>query len=312
VAIGFAFGIPEWARVDLPLGLRIDTLAAPAGACDFMAAHGVRGRGFQDSHFGGYLAWRFPRERGRLPFLSTQAEYSPPADRAGYLAALASAEGWRALDRDRRFDYVLLERGQVGGDSLLDVLDREPGWRMVFSDDAAEVLVRVESPLRAVAHSFAYRLIPAGRTLREQLVAACERDSSLRAATESELGRMIASSARHGSASHLRGFLALQDGDLDRARGDLEAAAALLPELQGVHDMLGTIAYRQGRLKDAAEQYRAELHSHSVPPGIYFRLGATVQGLGDLRAARSYYRLELAQNPEHQSARDSLAAIEGR
>src|SRR5262249_1185563 len=160
VAIGFAFGIPEWARVDLPLGLRIDTLAAPAGACDFMAAHGVRGRGFQDSHFGGYLAWRFPRERGRLPFISTQAESSPPADRAGYLAALASAEGWRALDRDRRFDYVLLERGQVGGDSLLDVLDREPGWRMVFSDDAAEVLVRVESPLRAVADSFAYRVVP--------------------------------------------------------------------------------------------------------------------------------------------------------
>jgi len=312
VAIGFAFGSAQWMRVALPLGLRIDTLAAPVAACDFMAAHGVRGRGFQETHFGGYLAWRFPRERGRLPFISTQAEYSPPADRAGYLAALTSAEGWRALDDERRFDYVLLERGQVGGDSLLDVLDREPGWRMVFSDDAAEVLVRVESPLRAVADSFAYRLIPAGRELREQLVAACERDSALRVATKLELGRMIASSPRHGSASHLRGFLALQDGDLARARLDLEDAVALLPELAGAHDMLGTIAYRQGRLREAAQEFSQEIHFHSQPPGIYFRMGATLQGLGNLRAARRYYQLELARNPEHQSARDSLEKLEGR
>jgi hypothetical protein len=312
VAIGFAFGSVEWMRVALPLGLRIDTLAAPVAACDFMAAHGVRGRGFQETHFGGYLAWRFPRQRGRLPFISTQAEYSPPADRAGYLAALASAEGWRALDEARRFDYVLLERGQVGGDSLLDVLDREPGWRMVFSDDAAEVLVRVESPLRAVADSFAYRLIPAGRALREQLVAACGRDSALRSATKLELGRMIASSQRHGSASHLRGFLAIQDGDLSRARLDLEDAVALLPELTGAHDMLGTIAYRQGRWADAVREYQAELRSRSAPPGIYFRLGATWTRLGDLGRARALYRRELARDPEHQSARDSLAALEGR
>src|SRR5205814_2086134 len=139
---GLLIALPEWLRPDLPLGLRFDTLAAPTGACDFMAAHGVRGRGFQHSHFGGYLAWRFPNERGRLPFISTQAEYSPPADRAGYLAALSSAEGWRALDGERQFDYVMLERSQVGRDSLLDVLDREAGWRMVFSDDAAELLVR--------------------------------------------------------------------------------------------------------------------------------------------------------------------------
>jgi tetratricopeptide (TPR) repeat protein len=123
---------------------------------------------------------------------------------------------------------------------------------------------------------------------------------------------VIASSPRHGSASHLRGFLEMQDGDLSRARRDLEDAVALLPELTGAHDMLGTIAYRQGRLRDAAQEFSQEIRFHSQPPGIYFRMGATLQGLGDLRAARTYYRLELARNPEHQSARDSLAAIEGR
>lgn len=311
VAIGLALGLPEWLRSDLPLGLRFDTLAAPVAACDFMAAHGVRGRGFQHTHFGGYLAWRFPRERGRLPFISTQAEYSSPADRAGYVAALAGADGWDALDQERQFDYVMLERTQVGSDSLLDVLDREPGWRMVFSDDAAEVLVRVESPLRAVADSFAYRTVPAGRELRERFVEACARDSALRTAAEAELERVIASSPRHGTASHLRGFVALQAGDLDGARRHLQDAAALLPELTGIHDALGTIAYRQGRWRDAAREYEAELRSRSAPPGIYFRLGATWSRLGDRGRARGFYRRELARDPEHQGARDSLAALGG-
>ena len=309
--LGLALALPGWLRADLPLGLGFDTLAAPVAACDFMAAHGVRGRGFQHTHFGGYLAWRFPRERGRLPFISTQAEYSSPADRAGYLAALSSAEGWRTLDEEHAFDYVMLERSQVGRDSLLDVLDREPGWRMVFSDDAAEVLVRLESPLRAVADSFAYGILPAGREGRDALVAACERDSALRAKAEAELDRMIGSSPHHGSASHLRGFLALQGGDLDGARRQLTDAALLLPELTGVHDMLGTIAYRQGRWADAVAEYQAELRGRSAPPGIYFRLGASYRRLGDLGRARGFYRRELARNPEHQSARDSLAALSG-
>ena len=312
VAIGLAFAVPEWRRADLPLGLRFDTLAVPAAACDFMAEHGVRGRGFQHSHFGGYLAWAFPGERGRLPFLSTQAEYSPPADRAGYIAALASAQGWHALDEARRFDYALLERNPVGSDSLLDVLDREPDWRMVFSDDAAEVLVRVEGPMRAVADSFAYRVLPAGRVLRSRLVEACDRDSTLRAAAEAELDRMIGSSPRHGSASHLRGWLALKDGDLDGARAHLEEAVALLPELAGVHDMLGTIAYRQGRPRDAVSEYMKERRRHGVAPGLDFRLGAAWQALGDRERARAFYRLELARDPAHQSARDSLAALESR
>jgi len=307
-----ALCVPEWARPELPLGMGFDPATFPAGACNFMAAHGVRGRGFNHTHLGGYLPYRFGPDRGRLPFMSTQPEYSSPEERRGYLDALRNFEGWRALDARYHFDYVLLERDQFGGDSLLDFLDRDRRWAMVFSDDAAELLVRHEGPLGAVADSFAYRIVPAGRTGRYLLGAACERDSALRAGAEGELDRMIAGSPNHGGASHLRGWLALMDGDPETARRHLERAIAILPLLPGVHDMLGTIAYGQGRPRDALREFGLERRYHDPPPGIFFRTGAAWARLGERGRAGVFYRRELERDPQHRSARDSLAALESR
>lgn len=307
-----ALCVPEWARPDLPLGIGFDAVSFPAGACNFMDAHGVRGRGFNHSHLGGYLPYRFWPERERLPFISTQPEYSSPEERSGYVEALRSFDGWRTLDGRYRFDYALLERDQFGGDSLLDFLDRDRRWTMVFSDDAAELLVNRAGSLAAVADSFGYRIVPAGRAGRYLLGAACERDSALRSAAEVELDRMIAASPNHGAASHLRGWLALMDGDPETARRHLEGAIALLPLLPGVHDMLGTIAFEQGRPRDAIREFDLEQRYHQPPPGIFFRTGAAWARLGDPGRARAFYRRELERDSGHGPARDSLAALELR
>jgi tetratricopeptide (TPR) repeat protein len=311
-AAGIALCLPEWVRPELPLGVRFDPETVPEAACDFMAAHGVQGRGFNDTHFGGYLAWRFPLDRRRLPFISTQPEYSPAEDRAGYVAALEKAEGWRLLDARRHFDYVLLERNQMGLDSLLDRLDQQPNWRMVFSDDAAELLVRTDGSLLAVADSFGYRVVPAGRAGRYLLGLACQQDSALRRAAEKELDRMIAASPLGGGASHLRGWLALMDGDRETARRALETAVKQLPLLPSVHDMLGTIALQEGRWRDALREFALERRLHDPPFGNLFRTAVAWRQLGDAGRARVFYRRELARNPENQEARDSLAALEGR
>src|SRR5207249_2455776 len=41
----------------------------PVRACDFMAEHDVRGRGYNMFWHGGYLLWRFWPDRDRLPFM---------------------------------------------------------------------------------------------------------------------------------------------------------------------------------------------------------------------------------------------------
>jgi hypothetical protein len=236
-----AIGLPEWRSSDLPIGLRIDPRTYPEHACDFLARHPVRGRGFNHFHLGGYLAYRFEGDPGRLPFMRTQPELATAEQRRLYVDGVQSQEGWHALEDRFHFDWLLLDPSPGPGDSLLGVLDREPRWALVFADDAGELLVRRDGPLAAIADSFGYSLLPKGPLARYRLGVSCERDPVLRARAEAELDRMIESSPLDAGASHLRGWLALMDGDRERARHHLERALALEVGLPGVREMLRTL-----------------------------------------------------------------------
>lgn len=301
--------LSTWRRVDLPLGVAIDPRTFPQRACDFMAAHGIRGRGLNNSSYGGYLAYRFWPDRERLPFLSTQLEYTPKEDRDRFLAALRTEAGWHALEAKHHFDYVVFERDQAFGDSLLDFLDRDPRFAMVFSDDAAELLVRRDR-FPGVADSFEFRVVPAGKAARYALGPACQGNTALRRAAAVELERMIAGSPWNAGASHLRGFLALMDGDVQTARRHLERALEVDPLRPNLHDLLGSIALQQNRPQDAIRELDAERRLHEPPGGLYFRTALAWQRLGRVDRAREFYRRELARDPGYGAAADSLAAIE--
>jgi tetratricopeptide (TPR) repeat protein len=303
---------PAWARANLPLGVGMDPRSIPERACDFMAERDVRGRGFNHFHLGGYLAYRFAGERDRLPFMSTQPELASAEERALYVAALRRPADWYALDRRYRFDWALLDHEQLGGDVLLDVLDRDTTWALVFADDAAVLLVRRGGASAAVAEAFAYRLMPAGRDGRLALGVACERDPRLRALAVAELERMIAASPLNGGASHLRGMLALMDGDLAAARAHLERAIALDPLRPEIHELLAEVALEQGRPRDALRELERERRRHAAPPGSFHRSGMAWQRLGEPGRAREWYRRELARDPGHVAARESLAALDAR
>jgi len=101
--------------------------------------------------------------------MTTQPENSPRQIRDGYIAAIADSASWVALDRGFRFDYLLLARDVSPGERLEDVLDQDPGWAMVFADDAAEVMVRRAGPFAALADSFAYRVLPVSAEGRRRL-----------------------------------------------------------------------------------------------------------------------------------------------
>lgn len=304
--------LPSWANPLLPLGVGIQERSIPERACDFMASQRFAGRGFNHFHLGGYLAYRFWGDAGRLPFMSTQPELASPEQRRLYVEALSHPDGWRAIQDRYRFDWVLLERDQKGDDHLLDFIDRDSAWVMVFSDDSAELLVRRDGAAGALADGFAYRLLPAGREGRRLLAQACEAHPALRAAVELELDRMIASSPENGAASHLRGLFALMDGDRPSARRHLERAVHLDPLLPGVHEMLGTLALEEGRSRDALRELELERRRHEPMPGSYYRSALAFQQLGQGGRAWAAYRRELALHPDHAASRDSIAALQAR
>src|SRR5262249_46511475 len=122
----------------------------PERACDFMETHGVRGRGFNLFFMGGYQIYRFWPERDRLPFMDIHMA-GTQWDRDHYLLAQSDPSAWRTLDSRYRFDYVLLGRQTLEGETLTETLDADSAWTMVFTDDVAFVYVRRPGPLEEVA-----------------------------------------------------------------------------------------------------------------------------------------------------------------
>lgn len=304
-------GILEWSRPEVPLGIALDATPYPVRACDFVESAGIRGHGFNPYHFGGYLLWRFWPDPGRLPFMDVHASGSRE-DRRLYAYSFGNVEAWRELDRKRHFDWIVLDGHQeaVRGDRLLDFLDADSVWALVFRDDAAALFVRRDGPLRTVAQRHGFRFVPAGDA-RVPALARATADPSVRAQVRREIERQIDSSPLHARALSLLATLDWIEGDRGAARARLQQALAVDPKAVGVHQRLGMIALSENRPADAAREFEAERALGYGVQGLEFLLGQAYQRAGDLARARAAYRRELALEPGNAAARDSLAAIEG-
>ena len=178
----------DWTHGIAPLGFRLDTSRMPVAAADWMAAHDVRGRGMNHFQLGGYLLWRFWPDRGRLPFLDIHAD-GPRALRDAYQRAMTEPAGWEALDDRFHFDWMILSRRYAHGPGLLDTVDDDERWSLVFVDDTAALYLRREGRMAPLAERFAYRTLGGSRATIAARVDAARRDPALRAEMESELAR---------------------------------------------------------------------------------------------------------------------------
>ena len=196
--------LPEWTGYEGRFGVAPDLRRAPVAACDFIEAHGVRGRMLNDFFLGGYVLWRAGLDPARAPFLDIHPEDAPAELRAATLAAFTSRRGFEALEARWRFDHVLLSRSPLPRAGLADLLDRKREWALVCVDDAAALYVRRDGPLAAVADSFAYPLLPGGALALDELTRACAADTALARQVWGELERQRASSPAHASFAALR------------------------------------------------------------------------------------------------------------
>jgi len=308
-----AAGWAEWRRPDLPLGIGLKLTEYPIVACDFMAREGVRGRGFNHFFLGGYMLYRFWPERDRLPFMDIH-QTGTRADRDLYAFAMADREAWRELDRRHRFDYVLLRRVAYPGDFLVEHLDADSLFALVFLDDAAALWVRKDGRLAPLARRFAYRELPAGTSRLSLLGFVSTTDPVRRARIVAELEREAASSPYHSQALGRLGSLELVLGDLTKAERHLRDALATDPRAARAHERLGRIALALGRPRDALAEFDTERRLNGAFPAEELLRGRAFQALRDHRRARDHYRRQLALDPGNAEARDSLAASgdEGR
>jgi Tfp pilus assembly protein PilF len=293
-------GLPEWARPGLPLGVGFQWQSYPVAACDFMEARGVRGHGFNQFGYAGYMLYRFWPDRTRLPFMDIH-QSGTRLDRDQYAWAQGRPEVWRELDGRCEFDYVLLSRRFFERNLLLNLLDADSTWALVFLDDVMALYVRRAGPLAGVARDFAYRYVPAGGDRLGALGAACARDSALRAATAAELER---------AALLLLSNIALQEARLDDARRLLAEALALNPSLGGVHWRLAAVALEEGRPREALAEIAREREISDPSASFDVIAGRAWRALGDRDHARAEFRNAIRRDSTNAEARDSLASIE--
>ena len=307
-----AVSIPEWRRPDIPLGIGIQWPRYPVKACDFMAANGIAGRGFNNFEFGGYQAWRFWPDRARLPFMTGTIEAADPRDRLLYAGVFARPDAWRLLDRRHTFDYILMKRLQEGDNRLLDVLDADTTWALVFADDAATVYVRRSGPLAPIAARLGTGIVPAGNAGLQRLGATMAADSGLAAHVEAALRTRAAASPWNGRDLSLVANITLARGQLAEARDLMRRALAVNPELSRGHELLGMIELADGKPREAIAALERERALNPNTPSVAVRLGVAWQRLGEVDRARRWYRRAIDLDAGNREALDSLEAIRGR
>ena len=305
-----AVGLAEWRRPTYPLGVGLIPLWYPVAACDFMEAQGVGGRGFNDFDLAGYMLYRFWPRRDRLPFMDIHMT-GAPADRYLYAWLHSREQAWRDLDRKYHFDYALVGRRVIKENPLLDFLDADSAYALVFADDVAALFVRRQGPLAPVARRFAYRELPAGGGRTAELQRRCSADSAFRGRLAAELGRALASSPRDAKARSLLANIALMEGRGGEARQHLLAALAVDPFTLRAHERLGLLDLEEGHPGEALREFREEARMNGALPGLDLRVGQAYRRLGDAGAARRWYQRELRRNPANPEARDSLARMTG-
>jgi hypothetical protein len=250
--------IPDWRRTDLPLGTGVMPSSYPEAAADFMAGHGVRGPGFNHFELGGYLLWRFWPEHDRLPFMDIHVTGSLEDRRlAGMM--LSDPNAWAKLETKYPFEWALLRHLHGAGDVSLDILEADSTWRLVFLDDAAALYLKRGGRFAALADSFGYQYVRAGRTGLAAMGRVLVADTVARVAIRREIERMADSSPAHSGANSLLTQLDLLAGNWAAAREHLVEAHRVDPQVPLYHERLGIIAQRMGDRAGAERELREAL-----------------------------------------------------
>jgi hypothetical protein len=306
-----AISLPELTRPYLDLGYGFGWDRTPVRACDWIAANGVRGRPLNLFPYGGYLLWRFYPDPGRLPFMDIHMTGTKEI-RYLYAYAAQDSNAWREIDRRYRFDWVIWPRRAVHGRNILDFLDSDPRWGLVFADDIAVLFLRRDGADSALAARHAYRLLTAGEGGLGALGRAATRDTTTRADLRDELERAAASSEWNGVALSMLANLDLFEARWADAERRLEAARRVMPDVGRAWERIGLAKLYGGDPRGALDAFEREQRARHDWPESSFRRAQALQALGRIAEARVAYQAALARDPANAEARDSLEALRGR
>jgi tetratricopeptide (TPR) repeat protein len=208
------------------------------------------------------MLWRFWPQRDRLPFMDIH-QSGHRNDRLLYTASMSDPRVWPRMAARYGFDVALIRRVHARGDQLLNILDADSTWAMVFVDDVAALYVRREGRDRALVGDHAYHVLPGGQAKMAGLETKLG-DAGTRSAFRGELARAVAESDANSSVRSVLATLDLVEGRADSSRVQLELAHAIDPLLPLYHYRLGAAERSLGHAREALDAFRRARSSGEV------------------------------------------------
>jgi hypothetical protein len=231
-----------WTR----FGVGAEWSFVPAQSTDFMAAHDIRGRGFNSFETGGWLLHRFWPDSTRLPFIDIH-QTGRPEDLAAYAAMYDTPAAWRTLDDRYHFPWVLLWSA-----AQENALDQDSSFVPVFMEDAAVLYLRRDGPYAEVARRYGYRVLPGGNVLKQAIRNGSQPHQDERlgawslalgdpAAATTHLQRAWIVDGASPQVALLLGSAWHARGDIGKARRWFRKAIELDPNASAASDSLSTL-----------------------------------------------------------------------
>lgn len=233
--------------LDKRFGGGVDRTALVKEAIDYAMARNLKGTVFNDIDTGGYFIWRaFPKRRA---FIDSRLEAVPPSRLLAYSRAVRTAEGWRALDANVSFDYVLLDHTVPVNARLIARLTDDPAWALVHLDPRGLVFLRRESA-------------PATLLDEDEIATGGRPPPRFRwpETPPGPLAQAIRKALAVEAVPDLRpalayGAILLRLGFIDQAEGPIDEALARDPDSADALLLSGLLAEMRGMRKDALAIY---------------------------------------------------------
>jgi hypothetical protein len=204
-----------------------------------------------------------------------------------------------------------MNRYRVEDDHSLDILDADSTFALVFYDDNAALYARRAGPMKAVADSFAYRLLVAGSARAGELQRASQ-DSAGRAALAREIARNLRESSWHATSLSLEANLLMLADRWSDARDTLRAALSIDPLLPFAAQRLSGAALALGRPREAMDWANYEERHHRRSDLTDELRTRAHMALAELTARRAESARAAAAPGASPALRDTLAALDAR
>ena len=242
----------------------------PVGGADYLRDNGVRGNAFNTYAAGAYLVYRF-HPHVRVAMDSRNDVYGPDLYQE-YTRALTEPEALAAFLKRIDASFVFLEWKTDRVEVTLEALRKLGGWRLVYFDDFAIVLVPQAGPSAELAARDGYSLIDPTRY-------------------------------RPGPIPH-----DMAASFLDEAtRAKRQSRGAFIARVMRVHALL-----ELGRRAEAIEEEKEIVAADPPLYYIFTYLGILRYSAGDHPEAAAHFRRALALNPLDRAAAERLQRISER